>query len=257
MHEQPIECIAHTVPAASPPPTLPPSLPHLPPPPPPRASRQSSARRATRRPCSRTCASASRCARAPRRASLECARRPESQRAECGSRLSRLSGPRSTPVVAVVVVFQAIKSLDMREAGKEGRRVHEAIGLKSPEGEYVRLEDSHKVTCAGAVEAWLLAVETGMCATLAKDMYRVRCRRRATPGPHATRGRRCSAVRASGRNQGVQRGVADACALGGAKGACRGFVLCMLVVARANALRSLRAQCTPRKPPSSVRVVVD
>ena len=51
-------------------------------------------------------------------------------------------------------------------------------------------------------------------------------------------------VRASGRNQGVQRGVADACALGGAKGACRGFVLCMLVVARANALRSARQMHT-------------
>ena len=51
-------------------------------------------------------------------------------------------------------------------------------------------------------------------------------------------------VRASGRNQGVQRGVADACALGGAKGACRGVVLCMLVVARANALRSARQMQT-------------
>ena len=47
-----------------------------------------------------------------------------------------------------------------------------------------------------------------------------------------------------GRNQGVQRGVADACALGGAKGACRGIVLCMLVVARANALRSARQMQT-------------
>jgi hypothetical protein len=51
-------------------------------------------------------------------------------------------------------------------------------------------------------------------------------------------------VRASGWNQGVQRGVADACALGGAKGACRGVVLCMLVVARANALRSARQMQT-------------
>ena len=51
-------------------------------------------------------------------------------------------------------------------------------------------------------------------------------------------------VGASGRNQGVQRGVADACALGGAKGACRGVVLCMLVVARANALRSARQMQT-------------
>ena len=38
----------------------------------------------------------------------------------------------------------------------------------------------------------------------------------------------------------MQRGVADACALGVAKGACMGVVLCMLVVARANALRSAR-----------------
>ena len=44
-------------------------------------------------------------------------------------------------------------------------------------------------------------------------------------------------VRASERNQGVQRGVADACAFGGAKGACWGLVLCMLVVAVANAPR--------------------
>ena len=53
-------------------------------------------------------------------------------------------------------------------------------------------------------------------------------------------------VGASGRNQGVQRGVADACALGGAKpkGACRGVVLCMVVVARANALRSARQMQT-------------
>ena len=51
-------------------------------------------------------------------------------------------------------------------------------------------------------------------------------------------------VRASERSQGVQRGVADACALGGAKGACWGFVLCMLVVAVANAPRSMRQMHT-------------
>ena len=68
--------------------------------------------------------------------------------------------------------FEAIKNLDMREVGPVGRKVHEAVGFKSPEGEYVKLEDSFKVTCAGPVENWLLAVETGMCSTLAKDMFR-------------------------------------------------------------------------------------
>ena len=68
--------------------------------------------------------------------------------------------------------FEGIKSLDMREVGKEGRKYFEALGLKTPEGEYVRLEDSYKVTCQGAVEGWLLACETGMVATLTKDMFR-------------------------------------------------------------------------------------
>ena len=68
--------------------------------------------------------------------------------------------------------FEAIKALDMKEGGPAGRKTHEAVGFKSPEGEYVRLEDSYKVTCAGPVEAWLLNVETGMCATLSKDMFR-------------------------------------------------------------------------------------
>jgi dynein heavy chain len=68
--------------------------------------------------------------------------------------------------------FEAIKTLDMKESGKEGRKVLEAVGFKSPEGEYVKMEDSYKVTCAGAVEKWLVEVETGMCGTLAKDMFR-------------------------------------------------------------------------------------
>ena len=47
-------------------------------------------------------------------------------------------------------------------------------------------------------------------------------------------------IRASPRDRGVQRGGADACAHGGAKGARWGLVLCILVVALANARRSAR-----------------
>ena len=69
--------------------------------------------------------------------------------------------------------FEAIKALDMKEGGRSGGvKQFEAVGFKSPEGEYVRMEDSYKVTCAGPVEAWLLNVEVGMCATLSKDMFR-------------------------------------------------------------------------------------
>ena len=67
--------------------------------------------------------------------------------------------------------FEAIKTLDMRDMGKGGECLR-GVGFKSPEGEYVKMEDSYKVSCVGPVEVWLLACETGMCATLAKDMYR-------------------------------------------------------------------------------------
>ena len=66
--------------------------------------------------------------------------------------------------------FEAIKSLDMKEIGK--KNVLEAVGFKSPESEYVKLEDGNRVTCHGPVELWLLAVETGMCVTLSKDLHR-------------------------------------------------------------------------------------
>ena len=44
----------------------------------------------------------------------------------------------------------------------------------------------------------------------------------------------------------MQRGVTDACAHRGAKGACWEFVLCMLVLALANARRSARQMHTLR-----------
>ena len=47
---------------------------------------------------------------------------------------------------------------------------HEARGLYSPEGELVPLLTS--VRCAGAVEGWLLAVETSMCSTMAQLLWR-------------------------------------------------------------------------------------
>ena len=65
--------------------------------------------------------------------------------------------------------FEAIKTLDMRDQGKKG---FEAVGLKSPESEYVKLEDQYKVSCFGPVEVWLLAVEKSMVATLAKDLFK-------------------------------------------------------------------------------------
>ena len=51
-------------------------------------------------------------------------------------------------------------------------------------------------------------------------------------------------VRASERNQGVQTGGTHACTLGGAKAARWGRVLCKLVLAHANARRSMRQMDT-------------
>ena len=68
--------------------------------------------------------------------------------------------------------FEAIKALDMKEVGAIGRKTIEAVGFRSPEAEYVKIEESFKVACSGPVEGWLLQVETAMCATLAKDLHR-------------------------------------------------------------------------------------
>ena len=68
--------------------------------------------------------------------------------------------------------FEAIKILDMKDVGKGGRQIFEAHGFKSPESEYVKLEDNLRVTCGGPVEAWLLQIETSMCTQLAKDLYK-------------------------------------------------------------------------------------
>ena len=66
--------------------------------------------------------------------------------------------------------FEAIKSLEMKEVGKEGKRVHEVSAMHSPEKETVPLTTT--VVAAGAVEAWLLAVETAMCSTLSSLLFR-------------------------------------------------------------------------------------
>ena len=65
--------------------------------------------------------------------------------------------------------------------------------------------------------------------------------RRAGPEHHAVSMCHMSS-RSSGRCVGVRRGGADACALGRAKGASWGFVLCLLVLAAASA-RHFCAQC--------------
>ena len=64
--------------------------------------------------------------------------------------------------------FEAVKSLEMKEA--VGRKHHEAIGLNSPEKEYIPL--ANNVICQGAVEAWLLAVEVAMISTLTQLLFR-------------------------------------------------------------------------------------
>ena len=62
--------------------------------------------------------------------------------------------------------FEAIKSLDMREVGKQ----YEARGLNSPEGEAISLVAP--VRCHGPVEGWLLLVETAMCSTISALLLR-------------------------------------------------------------------------------------
>ena len=60
--------------------------------------------------------------------------------------------------------FECIKSLEVKEGGKEGRKVYEVVGMNSPERELVPMTQT--VTAGGPVEVWLLGVETAMCVSL-------------------------------------------------------------------------------------------
>ena len=66
--------------------------------------------------------------------------------------------------------FECIKSLEVKEGGKEGRKVYEVVGMNSPERELVPMTQT--VTAGGPVEVWLLGVETAMCATLASLLFK-------------------------------------------------------------------------------------
>ena len=66
--------------------------------------------------------------------------------------------------------FECIKSLEVKEGGKEGRKVFEVVGMNSPEKELVNMTQT--VTAGGPVEIWLLAVETAMCTTLSTLLFK-------------------------------------------------------------------------------------
>lgn len=64
--------------------------------------------------------------------------------------------------------FEAVKTLEMKDG--PGKRHIEAIGLNSPEKEYIPLASN--VICQGAVEAWLLGIETAMVSTMTQLLFR-------------------------------------------------------------------------------------
>ena len=66
--------------------------------------------------------------------------------------------------------FECIKTLEIKEGGKEGRKSYEVVGMNSPERELVQMTTT--VTAGGPVEVWLLGVETAMCSTLAATLFR-------------------------------------------------------------------------------------
>ena len=65
--------------------------------------------------------------------------------------------------------FEAIKTLKMEPPGKEGRRNYEALGMNSPDGEYAPFTTG-TVVIEGAVETWLLEIESVMRSSLRKTL---------------------------------------------------------------------------------------
>jgi len=66
--------------------------------------------------------------------------------------------------------FEAIKTLEMKEAGKDGKKVLEAVGINSVDKEYVPF--TSPTLCAGPVESWLLGVEANMVNTITSLLFK-------------------------------------------------------------------------------------
>lgn len=66
--------------------------------------------------------------------------------------------------------FEAIKTLEMKEVGKDGKKVLEAVGINSTDKEYVPL--SSPTLCGGPVETWLLGIEANMVSTLTSLLFK-------------------------------------------------------------------------------------
>eukprot|EP00002_Diphylleia_rotans_P022931 TRINITY_DN4501_c0_g1_i3.p1 TRINITY_DN4501_c0_g1~~TRINITY_DN4501_c0_g1_i3.p1 ORF type:complete len:4513 (-),score=1142.54 TRINITY_DN4501_c0_g1_i3:360-11993(-) len=60
--------------------------------------------------------------------------------------------------------FDAIKCLELQAPGKEGRKSYEALGMHSPESEYIPFQTN--VIADGPVEMWLTQIEIAMRNTL-------------------------------------------------------------------------------------------
>jgi len=66
--------------------------------------------------------------------------------------------------------FEAIKTLEMKEVGRDGKKVLEAVAINSVDREYVPL--TSPTVCGGPVESWLLGIETNMVSTMTTLLFK-------------------------------------------------------------------------------------